>query len=200
MDLDAALDSACKSLRRQTVTRIELDMKPSRTGSALISALCLAAGLHAQGPAAASDSARSVAQRFYDWYVPRAAHPREQDVVMVAATRGPLVFDPELVRWLRIDSTARARAKDEVDGLDGDPFLNAQDPCDAYTAQAVRATGSFFLVEILGHGGCEVHTKADVVVELTFKGGRWMVTEFRDPNRRSEGLIPLLKRLHPKSR
>ena len=150
--------------------------------------------------AATGDSARRVAQRFYDWYVPLAAHPNALDVVMAAATRGPLAFDPELVRWLRIDSTARARSKDEVDGLDGDPFLNAQDPCDAYTAQAVKTAGPVFLVEILGHGGCEAHVKPDVVVELTYRAGRWTATEFRDPNRKNDGLIPLLKRLHPRSK
>lgn len=166
-----------------------------------MTALCLATSVNAQGSASSSsDAARQVAQRFYDWYVPRAAHPRGLDMIMAAAARGPLAFDPELVRWLRIDSTARALAKDEVDGLDGDPYLNAQDPCDVYTAQAVRGRSPVFLVEILGHGRCEAHLKPDVVVELTLTAGRWTATEFRDPSRNNEGLIPLLKRLHPKSR
>jgi hypothetical protein len=164
-------------------------------------ALCLATGVHAQGSASSSsDAARQAAQRFYDWYVPRAAQPRGKDMIMAAAARGPLAFDRELVRWLRIDSTARARAKDEVDGLDGDPFLNAQDPCDVYTAAAVTGKSPVFLVEIHGHGRCEAHATPDIVVELTMVAGRWTATEFRDPSRDNEGLIPLLKRLHPKSK
>jgi len=123
-----------------------------------------------------------------------------QDVMMTAATRGPLPFDSELVRWLRIDSTARARAKGEIDGLDGDPFLNAQDPCDAYTVQSIMGAGAVLHAAVRGHGGCEAHQKADVVVELGLKAGRWTVLEFRDPNRDNEGVIPLLKRLHPKAR
>ena len=74
-------------------------------------------------------------------------------MVMRAATHGPLAFDPELVKWLRIDSTARARSKDEVNGLDGDPYFNAQDPCTRYAVQSVRPQGSGYLVDILGQGG-----------------------------------------------
>lgn len=123
-----------------------------------------------------------------------------QDMLMNAATHGPLPFDPELVRWLRIDSTARARAKNEIDGLDGDPYLNSQDPCEAYTVQSIKVNGIRLLAEVRGQGGCAAHQKPDVVVELGRKAGRWTVLEFRDPNRQDEGLIPLLKRLHPKAR
>ena len=161
-----------------------------------------AGGLRGQTSAssAQADSARRVVQRFYDWYVPRAANPRGRDMYMLAATRGPVSFDPELVRWLRIDSTARARAKDEVDGLDGDPYLNAQDPCKTYSAQSAEPSGQSFLVGVLGRGGCATHTRSDIVVELGRRNGRWTILEFRDPARNNEGTIALLKKLHPKSR
>jgi hypothetical protein len=147
-----------------------------------------------------ADSARRLVQRFYDWYVPRAANPRGRDMFMEAATRGPLPFHPELVRWLRIDSTARARTKDEVDGLDGDPYMNSQDPCNAYSVQSATASGQAFLVGVLGHGGCEKHTRPDVVVEIGHHNGRWTILEFRDPARQNEGTIPLLKKLHPRAK
>jgi hypothetical protein len=149
---------------------------------------------------AQADSARRLVQRFYDWYVPRAADPKDRDMFMEAATHGPLPFDTQLVRWLRIDSTARARAKDEVDGLDGDPYLNAQDPCEVYSAQSAVASGPSFLVSVLGHGGCPKHERPDVVVEIARRRGRWTILEFRDPARNNEGTIPLLKRLHPRAR
>ena len=145
------------------------------------------------------DSVRRAVQAYYNWYTPRAAKARGVDMVMRAATHGPLAFDPELVKWLRIDSTARARTKDEVNGLDGDPYFNAQDPCDRYTVQWVRPQGSGFLVDILGHGGCAVHTHPDVIVVVGRTGGRWIVREFLDPSRHNEGLLPLLHRLHPKA-
>jgi hypothetical protein len=60
----------------------------------------------------------------------------------------------------------------------------------------VRVDTSSFLVDNLGHGGCARHTRP-VIVELQSKANRWTAIEFRDPSRKSEGLIPLLKRLHP---
>jgi hypothetical protein len=153
-----------------------------------------------QRPNIAPDSVRKVVQRFYDWYVPRAAKPRGRDMIMVAATHGPVAFDAELVRWLRIDSTARARAKGEVDGLDGDPYLNSQDPCDSYSAQNATAAGQSFMVPVLGKGGCEARKVPDIIVEIANRGGRWTILEFRDPNRRNEGTIPLLRQLHPKAK
>ena len=119
---------------------------------------------------------------------------------MLAATHGPLPFDTMLVHWLRVDSTARARAKGEIDGLDGDPYLNAQDPCDNYSVKAIRPRGADFLVDVLGHGGCVAHQKPDVTVVLGLKGGRWTILEFLDPSRDGQGLIPLIKQLHPKAR
>lgn len=153
-----------------------------------------------QRPDATPDSVRKVVQRFYDWYVPRAANPRGRDVVMEAATHGPLAFDAELVRWLRIDSTAQARAKGDIDGLDSDPYLNSQDPCDSYSAQNATPGRQGFMVAVLGKGGCASHTVPDVVVEIAYRGGRWTIVEFRDPHRHNEGTIPLLRRLHPKAR
>ena len=169
----------------------------------LVLVLCVAgATAQAQKPRAATqnDSARALVQRFYDWYLPREANPRGRDLIMYAAVRGPLPFDAELVRWLRIDSTARARAKDEVVGLDGDPYLNAQDPCDQYSARSAVATDSSVLVSVIGRGGCSQHANPDVVVELARRHGRWTILEFRDPNRHNEGTIPLLRRLHPKAK
>lgn len=153
-----------------------------------------------QRPEIAPDSVRKVVQRFYDWYVPRAAKPRGRDMVMTAAAHGPIAFDTELVRWLRIDSTARARAKDEVDGLDGDPYLNAQDPCDSYSAQNAKPAGQSFMVAVIGKGGCAPHTVPDIIVEIANRSGRWTILEFRDPSRHNEGTIPLLRQLHPKAK
>ena len=175
----------------------------TRVRSSLLVALvlCIAHTLSAQSPSRATkDSIGRAVQGFYDWYLPRFANPRGRDVMMLAATKGPIPFDTVLVHWLRVDSTARARAKDEIDGLDGDPYLNAQDPCDAYSVRAVRARGSDLLVDVLGHGGCEAHRQADATVVLGVRAGRWTILEFLYPNRRNEALIPLLQRLHPNSR
>src|SRR5438046_203437 len=112
-------------------TRISIRMTLFKRTIVLFSCL-IACSLQAQSRKEA-DSGRAAVQHFYDWYVPRAANSRGRDMLMVAAVNGPLRFDHELVRWLRIDSIAQARATGEIDGLDGDPYLNAQDPCDVYT-------------------------------------------------------------------
>jgi hypothetical protein len=176
-------------------------MRPFRLHLLAVAALCIGIPLSAQSPTTATkDSVGRAVQAFYDWYLPRFAKPGEEDVMMRAATHGPIPFDAALLHWLRVDSTARARAKDEIDGLDGDPYLNSQDPCDAYTVKTVRARGADLLVDVLGHGGCEAHNKADVTVVLGRESGRWTIREFLDPSRHGEGVIPLLKRLHPKAR
>lgn len=167
-----------------------------RSRSMCLVGLCFAARLHAQSATGvAADSVRQVVQRFYDWYVPASA---DDQIVMKAARNGPLPFDPTLVHWLRVDSTAQARAVGEIDGMDWDPYLNAQDFCDTYTVRSVRARRAVFLVEVVGHGGCAAHRTADVVVEIGRQQGRWTALEFRDPGRHNEGLIPVLKRLHPR--
>jgi hypothetical protein len=56
------------------------------------------------------------------------------------------------------------------------------------------------MVSVLGRGGCPAHQTPDVIVEIGRRGGRWTILEFRDPSRRNEGTIPLLKQLHPKAR
>ena len=144
-----------------------------------------------------ADSAQRVVQRFYDWYVARAINPHGRDMVMIAAVEGPLPFDAELVHWLRVDSTARARAVGEIDGLDGDPYLNAQDPCDRYTARSAVRHGASFYVSVRGQGGCTDHAQPDVVVEVVRRAKGWTIVEFRDPRGGNEGTVALLRRLHP---
>ena len=92
---------------------------------------------------------------------------------------------------------AQARAEGEIDGLDWDPFLNSQDPCNQYEVRKVTKKGLNYLVEILGTGGCEEHTKPDIVAELTQQNGTWVFVNFRDSAGPGDDLLSALKRLHP---
>src|SRR5689334_19920193 len=71
-------------------------------------------------------------QRFYDWYVPLAiksdSTPSWNQVLRYRGSS----LSSELVRRLREDADAQAKVKGEMVGLDFDPFLNAQDPCERY--------------------------------------------------------------------
>jgi hypothetical protein len=159
----------------------------------------LAMPLSAQ--ATQSDSAaqaQRAVQEFYSWYVPMAA--KTPPGWMHAIRQKPASFAPAIVRALRADSVAAAAHPSEVVGLDGDPFLNAQDPCDRYDAVRTTARGKAYLVEVLGTGGCVAHTTPDVIVEVGRSGGRWVFLNFQysaDPN---DNLLELLKRLRAGSK
>ena len=142
-----------------------------------------------------AESAQRAVQRFYDWYVPRQEHAGGPDTWMVALTRGPLQVDPELVRWFRIDSTAQARAKGEIDGIDWDPFLASQDPCKAYTTAPPIIEGVRVYIPV----HCRGQKAPAVLVEVRHVKTGWMIVEWRNPKSR-EGIIPAIRRLHPSAR
>ena len=151
---------------------------------------------------AQSDSvaqAQRAVQEFYTWYVPMAA--KTPSAWMHAIRQRKATFAPAIVRALRADSVAAAAHPSEVVGLDGDPFLNAQDPCDRYVSVKTTARGRVYLVEVLGTGGCVAHTKPDVIVEVGrgSTAGRWVFLNFRyvDPD---DNLLDLLKRLRAGTR
>ena len=52
----------------------------------------------------------------------------------IAVQRKAGLFNPDLVRALKIDSEAQSRAKGELVGIDFDPFVGSQDPADRYEA------------------------------------------------------------------
>jgi hypothetical protein len=143
------------------------------------------------GQATAQESARSTersscqkfAQEFYRWYVPliQMAHGPGW---AVALQRKAEVFSPDLLRDLRIDSEAQARAKGELVGIDFDPFLGSQDPADHYEARRVRWQGNRCLAEIWRASPRDTAArlgKPDVVAELALVRGHWEFRNFRYP-------------------
>jgi hypothetical protein len=141
----------------------------------------------------ADSAALRFARAFYAWYVPAQARSHERGVELVLKQRGSALGE-ELRRALVQDSVAQARAKGEINGLDFDPFLNSQDPCDSYVARGVRRDGAGFAVEV--YGACRVAKDArpDVVVELAPRGNSWVIRDLRYSANRD--LLGLLRRLH----
>jgi FlaG/FlaF family flagellin (archaellin) len=82
-------------------------------------------------------SCRDFVQRFYDWYVPIALKDNAGNPSDRALRYKSHAFSPELLTQLKEDSTAQAKAKGEIVGLDFDPFLNSQHPGERYTAEKV---------------------------------------------------------------
>jgi hypothetical protein len=111
---------------------------------------------------------------FYQWYVPLVRSGPDAQARALQERAGSL--SPALIQALRADAAASATSPDEVVGLDGDPFLNAQDFCDRYDTIGPTEKNAKFLVAVRGSGGCAAHTAADVTVEVTPIEGRPVFT------------------------
>jgi hypothetical protein len=134
-------------------------------------------------------SARTFVQDFYTRYMTK--HLTEESVL--AAKPSPLATT--LQRALKEDYDASAKSKDEIVGLDFDPFLNSQDPCERYDAGKVTLHGSDRAsVEVFSVCEGKRVTKPDVVAEVVFANGRWQFDNFGYPDSRDD-LRSVLKKL-----
>jgi hypothetical protein len=170
-------------------------------GLALLLALQAAAACAQPGaaggppaPAAAMrDDAEAArfAQDFYDWYgaYSRRATGAAWDSVEV---RKPGVLDDALVAALRADAEARAEREGEIVGLDFDPFLNAQDPCERYEARGVERAGETYRVAMYGTCADAAGPTPDVVVELVRAGPAWRILNFHYPEGKAD-LLDVLR-------
>jgi len=127
-----------------------------------------------------SSSCQRFAQQFYDWYVPftQQKHLRAFDV---ALQRRPTMFSTELLRALRIDSEAQARAKGELVGLDFDPFLGSQDAADHYEARQPTVKNGTCSVGVWRASPTDTAEKMDTpeaVAELKQQNGGWRFVNF----------------------
>jgi hypothetical protein len=125
----------------------------------------------AQSPQDAERSCRTFVQGFYSWYVPK--HGLE-DVLKYRRS----AISPELYSALKEDLAASAKNKDEVVGLDFDPFLNAQDTAERYVIGKVTAKGATFWVDIYGIWSGKKSDKPDVVAEVACKEGKCLFVNF----------------------
>lgn len=129
-------------------------------------------------------SCRQFAQAFYDWYVPLTQRRMNGPASDVALRRKADMFDPDLVRALKLDSEAQARAKSDLVGIDFDPFVGSQDPADHYIVRAVKWQGDKCSAEVWGAsppGAATQPDKPDVVAEVKHQYGHWQFFNFRYP-------------------
>ena len=145
------------------------------------------------GIADSAQIARAVVARFYTWYVPLARHTPGADMRALRDSRWH--FDPPLAKALRADSAAAARSPDEIVGLDMDPLLNSQDPCDRYSPIGVRHQNGNYFVAVRGSGGCAAYTEPDVTVRLVFQGANAVFLNFVYSSKPKDDLLSLLATL-----
>ena len=146
-------------------------------------AFSIAGDAVAQVPARIDDaSCRRFAQAFYDWYAPITQKKLNVPASDVALREKADAFTAELLRALKLDSEAQARTKDDIVGLDFDPFVGGQDPASRYEVR--RAT--------VLDGRCSVEVAATkskdspVVAELVSDKGRWRFANFRYPDLKTD--------------
>jgi len=129
------------------------------------------------GEPASDDEARSAArftQAFYDWYA------RQGEKFEVALKASPAVFAPELLAAMRADVAAQARNRDDVVGLDWDPFLATQDPCDPYRVDRTTRRGDTILVAVTGTcADRQPRPGPDVIAEVGRFEAHWVFLDFR---------------------
>lgn len=158
----------------------------------LILALSLLAMQMPARPIDWSAKAREAVGQFYAWYVPAS---RRAGADMRALSDARWHFAPALKAAMRADRKAAEANPNEIVGLDMDPFLNAQDPCNRYRPTAVRRAGSDFLVDVKGEGGCAAHRTPDVTVRVAIQSGVPVFVNFEYPAPVKDDLMRLLGRL-----
>jgi hypothetical protein len=142
-----------------------------------------------------SVAAQAFAQAFYQQYVPRAAESGLTAIDSLLRQR-PDLFDAKLLAALRQDATARAAAVGEIDGLEGDPFLNSQDPCPRYTVGTATLVASTVRVPVYGQcGTAGDHTPA-AFLELARRDSSWVIRNVLYVPPQTD-LLAHLRRLHP---
>ena len=163
-----------------------------QSASRLLAALVVAACHKAPAPAAqapgaipdstfgavatdsAAQSAGRFAQAFYDWY------QSQGERFEVALKDSPAAFAPGLLAAMNADIAAQAATPDEVVGLDWDPFLATQDPCDPYRVGRTTRRADTILVTVRGMcADRQPGAGPDVVAELGRSNGRWVFLDFR---------------------
>ncbi len=163
------------------------------------SVISVATLLAACGGENAADSTQQPAQsadfvrEFYGWY---ATHVQNQSGPgwYAALSKNPPILDDRLLELLRADSAAQAAAMGEVMGIDWDPFLATQDPCEAFEIQNVTEDANGGRIEV--RTSCYyVDSLPDVVAQVVRRGNGLVFTNFTYPREHTD-LLKILGMKH----
>ena len=135
------------------------------------------------GNDAVTKSLQQFVQEFYDWYVPHSVTGSPLRAVDLALKQRPSAFSTSLGQALRDDSSARAKTPDMIVGLDFDPFLASQDPCEQYEAGQIIEDRNGYRVSIFAICSGKRDKKPAVIAELEEKSGTWVFVNFDYPGR-----------------
>jgi hypothetical protein len=148
--------------------------------------------LAAAGP---DSTAVAFVRSFYQTYGPRSATSGLAAVDSLLVER-PALFTPELLAALRRDAAARAAVKGEIDGLDWEPFLNTQDPCEQYVVGTATRAASHVRVRVYAICRGRRSDSVAVVADVTPVGSSWAFANFLYGAPAGD-LLTALHALHP---
>ncbi len=156
----------------------------------------------AQKPGAqnVTDSPDHFVGQFYAWYVPRTLSGNFVPAYEFTLNHKQTVFTPLLFKALKDDLDASAKVSDEIVGLDFDPFLNSQDPCEQYEVGKTIRKGDSYWVEVYGICSGKKSEKPDVWPEVVRINGQWRFANFHYEHQAkeypdSDDLLGILKLL-----
>lgn len=146
-------------------------------------------GASAKQPVIA-ENARVFVQKFYDWYSVLYLKPvnKKNPVTpdVIAINQHQEYFDGSLRKALLDDALAQSKSRDEIVGLDFDPFLGGQDIAKGYQTGNVKQVGNSFLVDIhnirSGQSRSVVLASEKLVTaKVANINGQWVFTDFIYP-------------------
>ncbi len=131
---------------------------------------------------------------FYDWYTSVALEDQPIPAWNAVIEHRASTLSPELFRGLKDSADAQAKAEGEIAGLDFDPFLNSQDPCERYEVGTASQVGRGYRVDV--HSVCSGirSQQPDVVAEVAVRNGSLVLVNFHYPREQTD-LQTLLMRL-----
>lgn len=124
-------------------------------------------------------SCKTFVQDFYNWYLPKNHNLDNCGTVDKAVDKKKALFSKELLSALQEDIKASDANKDEIVGLDFDPFLNAQDTPERCIAGSVKQKGADYYCDIYSVYEGKKRAKPDLVAQLVNTNGKWVFTNFR---------------------
>ena len=144
------------------------------------------------------NSAGAFVQDFYDWYSPLAFRQKESLPWNSVLTQRRDLFALKLVYALKRDSLASANIDGTYTGLDVDPFLNTENPCEHYLVAQVLEYTKSFRAEVKPICNGKLQAKTAVTAEVVFNKDRWQFTNFYYPE--GQDLLRVLGELRKERR
>ena len=140
-----------------------------------------------------TNAAGAFVQDFYDWYGSFAIQQKNQLPWEDALSIKSALFSRKLALALKRDKNAFANPDGTYTGLDVDPFLNTNNPCDHYIVGNILVYDNNYRAAIQPICNGKLQPKPVVFAEVTLKKDHWLFTNFYYPE--GQDLFQVLKNL-----